>query len=234
MALDLALPFERRKRGRGIEKLSRPETCHSLERRVRSGLPVHSVECALLGGMLVNAHGHVEGFLDAGHRPRHIHEHAIAGGFLNREAARLRESDQGVVIFLAGTKSRCELFHREEMPVGRAGGIIKFLQEVFQLRLMAQCQHNVEAHGLGCGKPSDGLCLSTGNRITRVTGHRWLRRCLANDIHDRHHRGEREQEYAESLNHNFSLDVVWCQFPGRSFGPQHGTRAHTSIPGQHA
>ena len=49
------------------------------ERQVDRGFPIRSKEWAVLGGVLVNAHGHVECALDGGHRALELQVHTIAG-----------------------------------------------------------------------------------------------------------------------------------------------------------
>ena len=83
--------------------------CHSWTARSSRGLPVRSVEGAVFGGKLVDAHGHMEGFFDTRHRPRDIQVQAIAGSADYRKAVSLREANHLVIILLAGTKSRSEL-----------------------------------------------------------------------------------------------------------------------------
>jgi hypothetical protein len=60
---------------------------------------------------------------------------------------------------------------------------------------MAQRQNNVEVQGLSFGEPPDRLRLRIDNHFAHMTRQQGLRFCLANHIQDRHHRGDREQEW---------------------------------------
>ena len=75
--------------GCGIEKLSKPEICHSGNRRGHGGLPVRSIEGAILRGVLVDAHAHIKGCLNDRHRALDLHVHAVAGAAHHLEAAAL-------------------------------------------------------------------------------------------------------------------------------------------------
>jgi len=101
-----------------------------LEWQVHSGLPVGSEESAVFRRMLVDAHDQMEGLFNARHRPSYIQVHAIAGSANHGKTVRFREVDHGVIILLAGTKPGGELFHREELAIRRAVGIVEFLQQV--------------------------------------------------------------------------------------------------------
>src|ERR1700685_2605779 len=100
------------------------------DRKVSRWLPVRSVEGTVFRGKIVEAHRHMESSLDARHRPRDIQVQAIAGGADNRKAVCFRETNHLVIILLAGTKPRGELFHREELAIRRTGRIVDLLQKV--------------------------------------------------------------------------------------------------------
>ena len=101
------------------------------ERQVCRGLAVWRVKSAVLGGVLVGTHAYVESSLDGRNGALDLHVHAIARAANDREAVRLRETNHGVIVFLAGTKPFGELRHGEEMPVGGAGRIVEFLQKCY-------------------------------------------------------------------------------------------------------
>ena len=108
-----------------------------LERQAYRGLAVHGIKCPVSRGTLVNAHGDMESLFHGADRSLELNVEAIAGAAHHRKAIRFRESEQGIVIFLAGSESLRKLLHRYIMPVGGTGGVVDFFQEIFQLRLMA-------------------------------------------------------------------------------------------------
>ena len=96
-------------------------------RQVHRGLPVRSIEGAVFRGVLVDAHGHVESSINVRDRARKLHVESIAGATNHRKAIRFRETDQGIIIFLARTEPRGKLRHRYEVPIGGAGRIVELL-----------------------------------------------------------------------------------------------------------
>src|SRR5208337_5694301 len=109
------------------------------DRHVWSGFAIRSIECSVFRRMLIDAHGYMEGFLDRSHCAFEPDVESIARPTSHGKAARLDERHYGVKIFLAGAKARREFLRREVLPVGRAGGVVELLQEIFQLGLMAEC-----------------------------------------------------------------------------------------------
>ena len=79
--------------------------------------------------MLIDSHCQMEGCLDVRYRPRDIQVRSIAGRSNHRKTVRFRETDHRVIIRLAGTILRRELFHREESAISCALRIVEFLQE---------------------------------------------------------------------------------------------------------
>ena len=177
-----------------------------LDREIgRGGFPIRSIERTVFAGQVVHAHGHMEGFLDARHRPRDIQVQAIAGSADDRKAVCLRETNHLVIILLAGTKPRSELFHREELAIRRTGRVVDFLQEVIQPCLVADGQSKDKTHGLGCGKRPDVLRLPIDRCFTHMMRQQRLRLRQTNDTHDRHKRDHCQQRGTESSNHDLSF-----------------------------
>jgi hypothetical protein len=98
--------------------------------------------------MLIETHGDVEGFFDGRDRAFQLHVARITRTAQHGKAVRFRKSNEGVVVFLAGTKPLSEFSGREEATVGRTGWIVEFLDEILELGLMAQRQNDVDVEGL--------------------------------------------------------------------------------------
>ena len=111
----------------------------------------------------------------------------IAGAADDLKAARFRESNQGVPIFLAGAEPRGKFLRRKELVVGGAGGIVDFLHKILQPCPIAQRQNNVEAQGLGCRKLSDELCLPVDNHIAHMARQQGLGLGLSWDCEQQEH-----------------------------------------------
>ena len=89
-------------------------------------------------GALVNAHRYVERLLNVCHGCDHINVDAVARSADYSQTVSLRELNHRVIILLARTKPRREIFYGQELPVGGIESIVEFLEKVFQLRLMTQ------------------------------------------------------------------------------------------------
>src|SRR5580658_1981263 len=98
--------------------------------------------------MPVRTQSHMEGSLDGGHRADKPEVHGIAGAADNLKAARFRESNQRVPIFLAGSEPRGKLLGREELMVRTAGRIVDLLHKSLQPCAITQSQNNVEVYCL--------------------------------------------------------------------------------------
>ena len=109
-----------------------------LNREIRRGLPVRSVEGAVFRWVLVDAHGQMEGLLNTSHGSRDVNVDAIRRGANHSQSVSLGETDHRIVIFLCGTKPCRELFHRKELMIRRAGRVVKFLQKIIQHGLIAE------------------------------------------------------------------------------------------------
>ena len=101
-----------------------------LDREVRCGLPVRSVEGPVFSGMPVDIHGHMKGLLNVLYRRRNIDVHAITRSAHHRKAVCFGKMNYGVIILLAWAKPRSELFHREELVVRRARRIVELFQKL--------------------------------------------------------------------------------------------------------
>src|ERR1035438_6558135 len=101
--------------------------------QVWRGLAVGSKERPIFCGMLVDAHGYVESFFDIRYGALKLEAEAVARTAHDGKAARLREGQHCIKVFLAGTKALGKLFDRHELAVVGAGGIVDFLQKVIQL-----------------------------------------------------------------------------------------------------
>ena len=108
-----------------------------VERQVRRRLAIRGIEGAVLGGVLIGAHAHMEGSLDGRNGAFDLHIHAIACAADYAEAIHLREANDRVIVFLAGTKLRGKLRHGKEVPVGGAGRIVELVQKDLQACLIA-------------------------------------------------------------------------------------------------
>ena len=147
-----------------------------LEGKIDARLTIWGVECTIFGGMLIEAELHVKGFLDAGDGSGDLYEHAIAGGVAgDLEATRFREANYGIVLILAGAKARGEIFDGEKVAIGRAGGIVEILEEIFELGLMTEREHEVEFHGFGSGETAERCGLSIDYFVARVARQQRLR-----------------------------------------------------------
>ena len=113
--------------------------------------------------------------------PVSLRSRAIEGSADDLKAARFRESNQGIPIFLAGAEPRGKFLRREELVVGGACRILDFLHEILQPCAIAQRQNNVEAQGLGCREFPDQLRLAIGNRFAHMTRQEELRLGLSWD-----------------------------------------------------
>ena len=60
--------------------------------------------------------------------------------------------------------------------VGRARGIVDVLEQSVQAGLIAQRQNDIQAHGLTCGKASEGLHLVIADHISHMVRQEILRR----------------------------------------------------------
>ena len=151
--------------------------CQSWTGRSSGGLPVRSIEGAVFGGVLVDAHGHMEGCLNGRHRAGDIQVHAIAGSAHHRKAVGFGEMNSQRHSPPGWGQTRGELFHREELAVRRAGRIVEFLQKTDLSRLVAERQNQHQAHGLLCGEAPDGLRLPIESRFAHMMRQRgqWLR-----------------------------------------------------------
>jgi hypothetical protein len=134
--------------GCGIEKLSRPATCHSEIVKARGRLPVRRVEGAALGGMLIHAEVHMKRALNTRHASRHLHVHAVRRNGDHCQSVRLGEIDHGVIILLGGPEFRGELIHREELVIRRTAGVVEILEELIELILVAKRQRDHETQRL--------------------------------------------------------------------------------------
>jgi hypothetical protein len=93
------------------------------------GFPIRSEEGAVLGVVLIHAHGHMQGFLDIRHRTPDLDKHAIAGAGNYLEPILPCEVFDGLIIRTAGTILFSELVHGENFAVVRAGRVLLFPQE---------------------------------------------------------------------------------------------------------
>ncbi len=143
---------------------------------------VRGVESAVLGGVLVGVHFHVERLLDSRNRAFDLHIHGIAGSANDREIAVLRETNHGLIVLLSWTKARGELRHGEEMPVVRAGGVVHIFQKSIQAGLIPEGEHNVQLQDLIRRKAPERLCPTVAYRFPDVMSHHGL--SLGIDGHD--------------------------------------------------
>jgi hypothetical protein len=129
----------------------------------------------------------MEGLLDIGHRADELQVPAIAVSADNFKAARCGECDQGIPVFLAGTKPLGNLLGCEELLVQGAGGVVLLAQETLQAGAVAQWQNDVEMQGLRSWKLPDKLRLPIGYSFTHVAGQYGLRLRLSENGEQQQH-----------------------------------------------
>ena len=137
------------------------------EREIDRGLLVGCVKSAIFGRVLVLSHFHVKSALHRRDRAGHINVQPVDRSADHCEPVLLKVRNHGVVIVLSGTELTRELFHCEELMVGRAVGVIELFKQVVEARFVAQRQSDGEAHGLtGRQTPDSGaLPLDVAGRV---------------------------------------------------------------------
>ncbi len=123
------------------------------ERKPESGrgLAVGPVEGTILGGVLVAKHSYMEGPLDRRNRTFDLHLHAVAGASGNGKPIALRILDHRVIIRDGWAEPFGELRDGQEVPIGGTAWVIDLSEKIFQRRLIAQRQNDVQAKLLALG-----------------------------------------------------------------------------------
>src|ERR1035438_7738901 len=96
--------------------------------------------------MLIESDVHIEGLLDVCCRSANVNYQAIDSCAHDLEAVRVGESNYGVVVLLGGPEPLSEFPDGEPIAVSGVLWIVDGLQEVIQLRLVTQRQHNSDTH----------------------------------------------------------------------------------------
>src|ERR1700691_1436355 len=145
-----------------------------LEGQVDGGLAVGREEAAVLSGMLIRAHGNVEGLLDGGDGSCDVEVDAIGRGGDDGEAVLPGEIDDGVVVVLGGAEFRGELIDGEEATVRGTGWVVEIVEEGVEFRLIAEWESEDEAEVLGGGQLSESFRFAGDGGLTDVMGEEGL------------------------------------------------------------
>ena len=106
---------------------------------------------------MIETHFYVQGGLDGRDRALELDVHGIAGATGHGKAVGFRETDQGVIILLAGAEPLGELLDREELPVGRAGRIVELSQETIQPFASGRTM-SMRMDWVAGSRPTNGAC----------------------------------------------------------------------------
>ena len=109
-------------------------------RQIQLRLAVGGKEFPPLGGMLINMQLHVQGPLDVGHGPFHIHQHPIGRGVLHCKTIGFQKRRHGRIIAGRWPELLGELFRRQKMAEMGACRVVQILQQLIERGLILQGQ----------------------------------------------------------------------------------------------
>src|SRR5215469_8567028 len=136
----------------------------------------------------------MESLLDVCHGSHDIEVETVARSADHGQTIRFREMNDGVVVFLAGSKASGEFFDGEEVTIRGTGRIVEFFKKTFEFRLMTQGESDNKPQNLGRREAADRRGLSTKGDFARVARHERLCPGLTNETRDQHHREEGERK----------------------------------------
>ena len=110
--------------------------------QINGRLSVRRVELSRCPRMPINAQAQVEGSLDVRYCAFHVQHHAIGMGDGDRQAVRLREVHERLVILFRRPKSLRELLGRQVAAVVGAGRVVELLEQGVKFLLISQRQAN--------------------------------------------------------------------------------------------
>ena len=175
------------------------------KRQIGRRFAVGRIEGAVLSGVLVGAHVHMERRLDGRNRALDLHLHAVARSANHLKPVGLRKMNHGVIIRLGRSKPFSELPHTEKVPVGGAGRIIDILQKGLESCPVAQRQNDIELQYLVCGQASQSLSLAVASRLSHMMGQHGLRVGIC--ARGRQDHKDRQQKKTAYPSHDFFLKV---------------------------
>ena len=124
---------------------------------------IRRIKDAVLSGMLVVPHPHIECLLDLRNRAADGHNHPICGRAGDGKSIGLGKIDYSLVVLCSGAELLSELINAEEMAVIGAGWIVEPAQQAGQFALVAQRQHDGEIQLLRLRQRARQRRLSAGD-----------------------------------------------------------------------